>query len=272
LERQAIVLVPEIALTPQTVDRFRAVFGDKIAVLHSALSDGERYDEWLALKEGRKRIAVGAPIGDLRAARQSRRDRRRRRALSRATSRARRHATMLARWRWCARKAKGRGGVGKRDAVARELGQRGERQVHAAHVAERVGAARLPKSKWSTGAIRALPSARSVGLGSRDAQDWLRLVISAELEGALMDRLTKGEQEHSASQPSRVRGVRAMRGLRRRRDLSELLDQPDVSSNARRLVCHYCLHDEPVRPRVRAAKGIVLQSSAGWERSRWSVC
>src|SRR5262249_58672383 len=62
LERQqtAIVLVPEIALTPQTVDRFRAVFGDKIAVLHSALSDGERYDEWLALREGRKRIAVGA--------------------------------------------------------------------------------------------------------------------------------------------------------------------------------------------------------------------
>src|SRR4029453_1093456 len=56
----AIVLVPEIALTPQTVDRFRAVFGDRIAVLHSALSDGERYDEWLALREGTKRIAVGA--------------------------------------------------------------------------------------------------------------------------------------------------------------------------------------------------------------------
>src|SRR6185437_9949842 len=47
-------------LTPQTVDRFRAVFGDRIAVLHSALSDGERYDEWLALRDGRKQIAVGA--------------------------------------------------------------------------------------------------------------------------------------------------------------------------------------------------------------------
>jgi primosomal protein N' (replication factor Y) len=56
----AIVLVPEIALTPQTVDRFRAVFGDQVAVLHSALSDGERYDAWLALKNGSKRIAVGA--------------------------------------------------------------------------------------------------------------------------------------------------------------------------------------------------------------------
>src|SRR6185369_11976871 len=58
--KTAIVLVPEIALTPQTVDRFRAVFGDQIAVLHSALSDGERYDAWLALRRGEKRIAVGA--------------------------------------------------------------------------------------------------------------------------------------------------------------------------------------------------------------------
>ena len=59
-KKSAIVLVPEIALTPQTVDRFRAVFGDRIAVLHSALSDGERYDAWLALRRGEKRIAVGA--------------------------------------------------------------------------------------------------------------------------------------------------------------------------------------------------------------------
>jgi primosomal protein N' (replication factor Y) len=56
----AIVLVPEIALTPQTVDRFRAVFGDRVAVLHSALSDGERYDAWRALERGDKSIAVGA--------------------------------------------------------------------------------------------------------------------------------------------------------------------------------------------------------------------
>ena len=71
--RSAIVLVPEIALTPQTVDRFRAVFGDQVAVLHSGLSDGERYDAWLALRRGEKRIAVGArsaifaPVPDLGA-------------------------------------------------------------------------------------------------------------------------------------------------------------------------------------------------------------
>jgi primosomal protein N' (replication factor Y) len=58
--RGAIVLVPEIALTPQTVDRFRAVFGDQVAVLHSALSDGERHDAWRALQRGERTIAVGA--------------------------------------------------------------------------------------------------------------------------------------------------------------------------------------------------------------------
>jgi primosomal protein N' (replication factor Y) (superfamily II helicase) len=56
----AIVLVPEIALTPQTMDRFRSAFGAQVAVLHSALSDGERYDEWAAIHRGEKRIVVGA--------------------------------------------------------------------------------------------------------------------------------------------------------------------------------------------------------------------
>jgi primosomal protein N' (replication factor Y) len=56
----AIVLVPEIALTPQTVSRFRAHFGDEVAVLHSALSDGERFDAWRQLRRGEKRIVVGA--------------------------------------------------------------------------------------------------------------------------------------------------------------------------------------------------------------------
>jgi primosomal protein N' (replication factor Y) len=66
-----IVLVPEIALTPQTVARFQARFGDTVAVLHSALGEGERYDEWRRLRTGEARIAVGprsavfAPVADL---------------------------------------------------------------------------------------------------------------------------------------------------------------------------------------------------------------
>jgi primosomal protein N' (replication factor Y) len=55
----AIVLVPEIALTPQIVSRFVERFGDTVAVLHSALSDGERFDEWLRLRRGEARVCVG---------------------------------------------------------------------------------------------------------------------------------------------------------------------------------------------------------------------
>jgi primosomal protein N' (replication factor Y) len=58
--RTAIVLVPEIALTPQLSARFQARFGDSVAVLHSGLSDGERFDEWHRLRSGEARIALGA--------------------------------------------------------------------------------------------------------------------------------------------------------------------------------------------------------------------
>ena len=58
--KDAIVLVPEISLTPQTCDRFRQRFGNLVSVMHSALSQGERFDEWTRINEGRSRIAIGA--------------------------------------------------------------------------------------------------------------------------------------------------------------------------------------------------------------------
>lgn len=57
--KTAIVLVPEIALTPQTVRRFRAHFDDKVAVFHSRMSPGERYDSWRKTWEGRHKIVIG---------------------------------------------------------------------------------------------------------------------------------------------------------------------------------------------------------------------
>ncbi|SDF07680.1 replication restart DNA helicase PriA [Fontibacillus panacisegetis] len=59
-ERQAIVLVPEISLTPQMVERFKGRFGSKVALLHSRLSHGERYDEWRKIREGKVQVAIGA--------------------------------------------------------------------------------------------------------------------------------------------------------------------------------------------------------------------
>jgi len=58
--QDTIVLVPEIALTPQTMEQFRGRFGHQVSLLHSALSDGERFDEWTKINEQRVKIVVGA--------------------------------------------------------------------------------------------------------------------------------------------------------------------------------------------------------------------
>ena len=69
--RSAIVMVPEIALTPQTARRFEERFGERVAILHSKLGLGERYDEWRRLRSGEARICVGprsavfAPLANL---------------------------------------------------------------------------------------------------------------------------------------------------------------------------------------------------------------
>ncbi|MDO8916003.1 MAG: primosomal protein N' [Coriobacteriia bacterium] len=68
----AVVLVPEISLTPQTVGRFRSRFGDRVAVLHSRLSAGERFDQWDRARTGEASVVVGprsalfAPVTGLR--------------------------------------------------------------------------------------------------------------------------------------------------------------------------------------------------------------
>ena len=58
--KDSIVLVPEISLTPQTIDRFVGRFGDQVAVLHSKLSQGERFDQWRSIKENKFKIVIGA--------------------------------------------------------------------------------------------------------------------------------------------------------------------------------------------------------------------
>lgn len=69
--KSAIALVPEISLTPQLAGRFQSRFGSEVAILHSSLSVGERYDEWRRLKEAKAKIAIGArsavfaPLSDL---------------------------------------------------------------------------------------------------------------------------------------------------------------------------------------------------------------
>lgn len=69
--KSAIMLVPEISLTPQMLNQLRSTFGDSVAILHSGLSAGERFDEWWRLRSGEAKVAVGArsaifaPLSDL---------------------------------------------------------------------------------------------------------------------------------------------------------------------------------------------------------------
>ncbi|MDU6295683.1 primosomal protein N' [Clostridium celatum] len=58
--KSAIILVPEISLTPQMIERFKGRFGRDVALFHSKLSDGERFDEWYRVRQGKARLIVGA--------------------------------------------------------------------------------------------------------------------------------------------------------------------------------------------------------------------
>ncbi|WP_315077160.1 primosomal protein N' [uncultured Clostridium sp.] len=59
-DKGCIILVPEIALTPQMIERFKGRFGSNISLFHSRLSDGERFDEWFRIKEGKSKLVIGA--------------------------------------------------------------------------------------------------------------------------------------------------------------------------------------------------------------------
>jgi primosomal protein N' (replication factor Y) (superfamily II helicase) len=262
--RTAIVLVPEIALTPQTVDRFRAVFGDQIAVLHSALSDGERYDEWLALREGRKRIAVGArsavfaPLENIGAIVIDEEHE----SSYKQGEAPRYHAREVALVR-----AKQEGAVVVLGSATPSLeswtnAQRGRYRLLA--LPERVGLLRLPTVEVID---RREPRAAAAARAERDAGDWLRTVVSEELEQALGDSLSKGEQSIL---------------LLNRRGYAAFVQCPacgDVAAcpncsisltyhrTPERLVCHYCQHAEPPRTTcVRCGGTVIRQRGLGTQQ------
>ena len=123
---------------------------------------------------------------------------------------------------------------------------------------ERVGEARLPKidviDRRQGHAARV-----ATGLGSRDAADWLRLVISEELEEALSDRLAKREQSIL------LLNRRGYAAFVQCADCGDVASCPNCSISLtyhrtpERLVCHYCLHAEPVRTVCPRCKGLVLR-------------
>ena len=270
LGRSAIVLVPEIALTPQTVDRFRAVFGERIAVLHSALSDGERLDEWRALARGDKRIAVGArsaifaPLANLGAIVV---DEEHESSYKQGES-PRYHAREVAIMR-----AKLEGAVVVLGSATPSL----ESWVNAEagkyallSLPERTAGASLPTvdvvdlrrgapPEHHDTAPQSFARHPSDTRTADSTRPLARTILSSELESAIRTTLDRREQ--------------SILLLNRRGYASFVIcdDCGDVAScpfcsitltyhrSPERLVCHYCLHQEPVRERCARCRGKTLK-------------
>jgi primosomal protein N' (replication factor Y) len=236
--RTAIVLVPEIALTPQAVDRFRAVFGRQVAVLHSGLTDGERYDAWLALRSGERRIAVGArsavfaPLPDLGAIVVDEEHE----ASYKQGESPRYHAREVAIVR--AREAGAVCVLGSATPSLESWENARAGKYRLLSLPARVGGGALPKVE----VVDLRTNARSPQMAAAERQ--VRGILSEPLERALIERLSKGEQSilllnrrgfASFVQCSACEWVAAC---------------PDCSisltlhRSPERLVCHYCRHQE----------------------------
>jgi primosomal protein N' (replication factor Y) len=234
--RSAIVLVPEIALTPQAVDRFRAVFGDLVAVLHSGLSDGERLDAWRALQRGDKRIAVGArsavfaPLANLGAIIVDEEHE----ASYKQNETPRYHAREVAIVR--ARMTGARCVLGSATPSLESWVAATEGKYGKFSLPERVGGGALP--------IVRVVDLRMEAKAALPAERERRLVLSAPLEAALRDRLAKGEQSILLlNRRGYASFVQCEEG--------HVAVCPNCSISLtyhrtpERLVCHYCLHTEP---------------------------
>ena len=248
--RGAIVLVPEIGLTPQTVSRFRGAFGDQVAVLHSALSDGERADAWRLLRRGERRVAVGArsaifaPVRDLglivvdeeHEATYKNGESPRYHARDVAAVRARLEGARL---------VFGSATPALETMERTRAGARGPLELYA--LPERIGERPLPPV--SIVDLRSAPLVRGTG-----AVPW-----SAELDDALGGCLLAGEQALL---------------LLNRRGFAAFLQCPDcgavrdcphctISLTVHRtpagLRCHYCGHEEPLPHQCEACGGSVQQ-------------
>ncbi|MBI5601133.1 MAG: primosomal protein N' [Gemmatimonadetes bacterium] len=234
--QSAIVLVPEIALTPQTVDRFRAVFGDLVAVLHSGLSDGERYDAWRALQRGDKRIAIGArsavfaPLANLGAIVVDEEHE----ATYKQGEAPRYHAREVAIVR--AREAGAVVVLGSATPSLESWANAQSGKYTLLSLPARVGGGALP-------GVRIVDLRTETGQGAPAAVQALRRILSAPLEAALHDRLARGEQSLL---------------LLNRRGFANFVTCPDghvvtcpncaisltYHRAPERLICHYCQHAE----------------------------
>ena len=247
--RTAIVLVPEIALTPQTVGRFRSAFGDKVAVLHSALSDGERLDAWRAIRSGERRIVVGArsaifaPLSDVGAIIVDEEHE----ASYKQGEAPRYHARDVAIMR-----ARTEGGVVVLGSATPSLESWANAQRDAYRLItlpDRVGGGSLPRvhvvdMRMTAGGRRAGES-RSSSVDARPSA--YARVFSEPLDRALRDTIDRHEQ---AILLLNRRGFAAFVQCGACGDVADCPNcsiSLTVHRTPERLTCHYCGHAEPIR-------------------------
>jgi primosomal protein N' (replication factor Y) len=239
--RGAIVLVPEIALTPQTMSRFRSAFDDQVALLHSGLSDAERYETWQAARDGRKRIVVGArsavfaPVRDLGAIIL---DEEHEGSYKQSDPAPRYHAREVAVVR--AARAGALCLLGSATPSLESWDRTRTGRWKLLELPERIGQ-------------RPLPPVRVVDLREerkrRDPSAPGPAILSSDLRAALEERLTRGEQSilllnrRGYAAFIQCRACGAVRACR----------QCNVSltyhRRPRRLVCHHCNEEQPVPDR-----------------------
>jgi primosomal protein N' (replication factor Y) len=260
--QSAIVLVPEIALTPQTVDRFRAVFGDRVAVLHSGLSVGERYDAWRALQSGAKRIAVGArsaifaPLQDLGAIIVDEEHE----ASYKQSESPRYHAREVAVMR--GRQSGARVVLGSATPSLESWANAVAGKYRYLTLPDRVGGGRLPAVEIVD---MRRPASPAVALSTAD-RDPFSAVISAPLEAALRATLGRGEQ--SILLLNR-RGYAAFMQCDACGSVSVC---PSCSitltyhRTPERLLCHYCQYQEAPPTRCARCSAPMLRRGLGTQK------
>lgn len=243
--KTAIVLVPEIALTPQTVDRFRSAFGNNVAVLHSALSDGERLDAWRAIRSGERRIVVGArsaifaPLSSVGAIIVDEEHE----ASYKQGEAPRYHARDVAIIR-----ARAEGGIVILGSATPSLESWANAQRNAYRLItlnERVGGGALPRVQIVD--IRVNASAGSSTIDPRPSAPAYNRVISPLLDRALRETIARREQ---AIFLLNRRGFAAFVQCSACGDVAECPNcsiSLTVHRTPERLTCHYCGHAEPIR-------------------------
>jgi primosomal protein N' (replication factor Y) len=259
--RTGIVLVPENSLTPQKVDRFRAVFGDEVAVLHSALSAGERYDAWLSLRKGERRIAVGArsaifaPLDNLGAIIVDEEHE----GTYKQGEAPRYHAREVAVVR--ARECGAVVVLGSATPSLESWQNANMGKYRLISLPDRVGAAVLPYVAAVDMRVRARESAGEMAASN------FGMVFSPELEHALVSCLRNGEQ------CILLLNRRGHSSFLQCRQCSEVVTCPNCSisltyhSVPSRLICHYCNHAEEPRTACRRCGGeTVRQKGIGTQQ------